>query len=279
MNDIEEARSQAMSFAAYRIIRHRFRLSPRASLIRRDADALLGALGYDPDGDDRTTAFGNGIAQCYIDFGLVDGANEADDYANVSYEPVNPPLEPGKPGNPDIVDLNRWQPLQLEAFIDQAGNPVTEDPEFLSPEWGIVVPFALAEADRTVYRRDDFDYWVYHDPGMPPTIDGTLGDDYRWSHALVAIWSSHLDPADGATMDISPASLGHIEGVSGTFRGSPVVLRPERRRRSREPATNSIPPPVNRTLLKSCRGATTPGCWRSSGPTGRTRRHRRDTGS
>ncbi|MDE0420110.1 MAG: FG-GAP-like repeat-containing protein [Gammaproteobacteria bacterium] len=217
VNDVETARRQAMSFAAYRIIRHRFTLSPRASLIRRDADALLAALGYDMDSDDGTTTFGNGIGQCYIDFGLADGANEADDYANVSYEPVNPPLEPGKPGNPDIVDLNRWQPLKLEAFIDQAGNPVTEDPEFLSPEWGIVVPFALSAADRTVYRRDDFDYWVYHDPGMPPTIDGTLGDDYRWSHALVAIWSSHLDPADGVTMDISPASLGNIDAYPARF--------------------------------------------------------------
>ena len=217
----EDAREQATSFAADRIIRHRFSLSPRASLIRRDADALMDALGFEIDGEDETTAFGRGIGQCYIDFGLADGANEADDYANLSYEPANPPLEPHLPGNPDIVDLNRWQPLKLEAFIDQAGNPVSEDPEFLSPEWGIVVPFALTGEDRTVYRRDDFDYWVYHDPGAPPIIDGSLGDNYRWAHALVAKWSSHLDPTDGVSMDISPASLGNIQEYPAEFEDYP----------------------------------------------------------
>ena len=222
VDDIEAARERGMSFAAYQLIRHRFTLSPRASLIRRDADSLMGALGFEPDTEDETAEFGRDIGRCYIDFGLADGANEADDYANMSYEPVNPPLEPGKPGNPDIVDLNRWQPLKLVAFVDQAGNPATEDPEFLSPEWGIVVPFALAEADKTVYRRDDFDYVVYHDPGMPPTIDGTLGDSYRWAHSLVAIWSSHLDPTDDATMDISPASLGNIAEYPARFEDHPT---------------------------------------------------------
>ena len=222
--NVDDAREQAMSFAAYRLIRHRFMLSPRASLIRRDADSLMGALGFDTSTEGDVAVFGNRIGQCYMDFGLADGANEADDYANISYEPVNPPLEPHLPGNPNIVDLNRWQPLSLEAFIDQAGNPVSDDPEFLSPEWGIVVPFALSEADRTVYRRDDFDYWVYHDPGMPPTIDGTLADNYRWAHALVAIWSSHLDPADGETMDISPASLGNIRDYPAHFEDYPTFF-------------------------------------------------------
>ena len=39
-------------------------------------------------------ALGNYIANCYIDFGLQDGANEANDYANTTYAPVNPPIEP-----------------------------------------------------------------------------------------------------------------------------------------------------------------------------------------
>ncbi|MCE2461997.1 MAG: vanadium-dependent haloperoxidase, partial [Pseudomonadales bacterium] len=76
--------------------------------------------------------------------------------------------------------------------------------------------------DRTVYRRDDFDYWLYHDPGAPPTLDGSLADNYRWAHALVAIWSSHLDPTDGVTMDISPASLGNIEEYPGRFEDYPT---------------------------------------------------------
>lgn len=45
-------------------------------------------------------ALGNYIADCYIQFGLQDGANEVNDYANRFYEPVNPPIEPELPGNP-----------------------------------------------------------------------------------------------------------------------------------------------------------------------------------
>ncbi len=109
----------------------------------------MSALGHDVDDEDSdytsgsAAALGNHIAQCFIDFGFADGAYEADDYANQFYEPVNAPLEPAEPGNPDITDLNRWQPLSLVEFIDQSGNQISDSPEFLGPEWGQVVPFAL----------------------------------------------------------------------------------------------------------------------------------------
>ena len=187
----------------------------------------MGALGYDPDVDSThyatgsPAALGNHVARCYLDFGLADGANEANDYVNTVYAPVNPALEPHLPGNPNILDLNRWQPLSLETFIDQAGNPAQSEPEFLGPEWGIVVPFALSEDDVTIYERDGFEYWVYHDPGMPPTIDGTLSDSYKWGFSLVSIWSAHLSPDDGVTMDISPASLGNIDDYPRSFEDYP----------------------------------------------------------
>ena len=213
--DVENARRTALSYAAYRLIRHRFDASPGAHRIVRDADALMGHLGYAVDYDEAglalgPAALGNHIGQCYIDFGLVDGANEMNDYANVAYEPVNDALKPELPGNPNITDLNRWQPLALAEFVDQAGNVAGSEPEFLSPEWGSVAPFALAAEDLTIHRRDGAEYWVYHDPGPPPLIDGEDSAEYQWSHALVAIWSSHLDPSDGATVDISPASVGNI---------------------------------------------------------------------
>jgi len=221
--DVEAARAEALSYAFYRIIRQRFRRSPGVARIRRDADALMGALGYDPalDSTDYSTgspaSLGNHVAACYLDFGLLDGANEANDYENRFYEPVNPPLRPELPGNPDIVDLNRWQPLALERFIDQAGNPVQSQPDFLSPEWGEVVPFALAEADRVAYERDGATYLVYHDPGAPPSAEGPLADQYDWGFSLVAVWSSHLSPSDGEMIDISPSSLGNIRSYPTSF--------------------------------------------------------------
>ena len=226
-NDVDAAREEAISYAVYRIIFQRFRRSPGVGRIRRDINTLMNALGYDPAVDTRdyasgsAAALGNHIAACYLAFGLLDGANEENDYVNTVYAPVNPGLEPHLPGNPNIVDLNRWQPLSLETFVDQAGNPAQSEPEFLSPEWGIVVPFALSEDDVSIYERDGFDYWVYHDPGMPPTIDGTLSDSYKWGFSLVAIWSAHLSPDDGVTMDISPASLGNIDDYPRNFEDYP----------------------------------------------------------
>ena len=211
----------ALSYASFRLIRHRFARSPGLSQIVKDSNALMSYLELDPDdtdadyADGSPIALGNYISSCYIAFGQADYANEYDDYKNKSYLPVNPALEPHMPGNPNIVDLNRWQPLALENFIDQAGNNANSEPEFLSPEWGSVLPFALSPDDVTIYTRDgeDYEYQVYHDPGAPPTIDGALADEYKWSHSFVAVWSSHLDPTVGRgaeLIDISPNGIGNI---------------------------------------------------------------------
>ena len=186
-------------------------------------------LGYDIN-DTSTSyaqgspaALGNYIAQCYIAYGLGDGANEANGYATTTYAPVNPPLEVEKPGNPNVVDLNRWQAITLSVSIDQSGNPVQATPPFLSPEWGAVHPFAMTSADMTICSRTGFNYPVYHDPGAPPTFNGPLAAEYKWSHSLVAVWSSHLDPTKGRgadLVDVSPASLGNIQKLSNAARGS-----------------------------------------------------------
>lgn len=214
---------KALSFAMYRLINYRFRFSPGYFNIRASIDAKMEELGYDTRIDDINytesddpAVFGNFVAVCLIEFGLQDGANELNDYRNLSYEPVNDPLVMAFPGNPDMSDPNRWQPLTLDVFIDQAGNIIPFDtPEFLGPEWGQVVPFALSEDDLDIYSRDDFDYWVYHDPGTPPVLavdstqEGYLPEEYQWGYSLVSIWSSHMDPSDGVMWDISPNSLGN----------------------------------------------------------------------
>ncbi len=211
--DQQAAREEAISYAAYRILRARFAKSPGADESLASFDALMDALGYDKDYTgtvgNSPAAIGNRIAVNVLFFGFNDNANEAGGYDNLFYEPVNPPLFPDFPGNPDIIDTNRWQPLALEYFVDQSGNPVaTGYPDFLSPEWGQVTSFSLSPDDLTIYNRDGFDYWVFHDPGPPPHINGVGEDYYKWGFEQVAIWSSHLDPADGVMWDISPASIG-----------------------------------------------------------------------
>ncbi|MCH8985347.1 MAG: hypothetical protein IIB04_01885, partial [Acidobacteria bacterium] len=93
----------------------------------------------------------------------------------------------------------------MEWYEDQAGNIIVGGyPEFLSPEWGIVSSFALKEEDLTIYPRDGFDYWVFHDPGPPPLLGTETEYYYKWGNEQVAIWSSHLDATDGVMWDISP---------------------------------------------------------------------------
>jgi hypothetical protein len=213
---VDAARAKAISFAAYRILSARFAGSPGVAFSQLSFDFRMELMGYDASftatsGDvDPPAELGNRIAATVLAFGLTDGSNEANGYANQYYQPVNPPLIVVLSGNPDVVDANRWQPLALEFFVDQSGNAIPGgSPPFLSPEWGQVVPFALSAADRTIYPRDGFDYWVYHDPGPPPLLGAPDAEDYLDGFEMVALWSSHLDPADGVLWDISPASRGN----------------------------------------------------------------------
>jgi hypothetical protein len=215
--DINTERSVAISHAVHRLILHRFAFSRGYFEIRDHIDEIMEEHGLDVtfDSTDYSTgsaaALGNYIANCYIEYGLQDGAHEVGGYVNTYYEPVNPPIAPAVSGNPDIIYLDRWQPLELDTFIDQSGNPGVGTQPHLAPEWGNVRPFALTQADLKVYERDGHEYRVYLDPGMPPTIHGTLSEEYKWSFALVAIWSSHLDASDGVMWDISPASIGNTD--------------------------------------------------------------------
>ncbi len=216
--DLPAAREEAISYAAYRVLQYRFFDSPGADYVLPRYDALMAKLGYDINNTtqigDSPAAVGNRCAAAVVAFGITDGANELNGYANQVYEPFNPPLIMELPGNPDIIDPSRWQPLALEFFIDQAGNPVPFGyPDFLSPEWGEVTPFALdPETDLQVINDPDlgYDWRVWVDPGPPPLWGTPDGDEYyHWGFEMVVVWSSHLDPSDGVLWDISPASMGN----------------------------------------------------------------------
>lgn len=228
--DLQAAREEAISYAAYRVLKYRFQYSPNAPATLAQLNALMAQLGYSTTftSTDYSTgspaALGNYIAQCVISFGLQDGSNEINGYANQYYQPVNPPLVIKFPGNPTIIDPNRWQPLTLDVFIDQSGNVIPfNTPPFLGPEWGKVVPFSLKPTDLTVYQRDGHDYWVYHDPGPPPYLDtsavGGISEEYKWGFSLVAVWSGQLDPNDTTMWDISPASIGNNHDYPTDFPG------------------------------------------------------------
>jgi hypothetical protein len=218
--ELQAAREEAMSYATYRLLDYRFKYSPGASESLYSFDSLFVALGYDSlvistdYSNGSPAALGNHIAQLIIDYGLSDGSHENFGYGNFYYDPVNPPLDPVKPGAPDLHHPNRWQPLTLGTFIDQSGHEIPiSTPEFLSAEWGEVKSFALSENDQSVFERDGYNYRVYHDPGPPPYIDtssvGGISEEYKWGFILVSIWSAHLDPGSNVMIDISPATIGN----------------------------------------------------------------------
>ena len=217
--DPRREQEAAISFAAYRLLQHRYAKSPGYDTLSPKMDALMRTLGYNPANTSTNyrcsgAEMGNYLAQKVIEYGLQDGSNEVNDYAIQFYQPVNPPMLPVVTGDPTVLDLNRWQPLQFTQFIDQSGNNFGNlITKFQSPEWGAVQPFSLDETDAKHFERDGHAYTVWHDPGPPARIDtaalGAESDEYKWNFALVAAWSSLLDPADGVMMDISPASLGN----------------------------------------------------------------------
>lgn len=211
-----ESTIAAINYGMYRLLSHRFLNSPGVSQSLTEFVLLAREYGVDINfsstdiANDGAAALGNYLAECIINFGLQDGSNEAMDYANSFYQPVNAALDPTLPGNPNMENPNNWQPLKLDIFVDQAGNE-TDIPPFLGAEWGKVAPFSLNSEHLTIYNRDDVEYWVYLDPGAPALLtgDNAMADEYKWGHSLVALWSSHLDPADGVMWDISPGTIGN----------------------------------------------------------------------
>ena len=227
-NYAKECVDEAISYASYRLMKHRFINSPGKDVVERKLDSLFNLLNYDADytnsdySSGSPAALGNYIAESLIEYGHQDGSNEINDYANLYYEPRNNPIAPASLGNDEIIDPNLWQPLALDIIIDQSGNVIPDGvTKFLSPEWGHVSSFALNQSDLQIHERDGHEYWVYHDPGPPPTLQWgnptDIDQEYKWGFSLVNIWSAHLDASDGVMWDISPGSIGNISEIPTKF--------------------------------------------------------------
>jgi hypothetical protein len=212
-----EAQEVAMSYAMYRLIRHRYIDSPQAEstmdniyfqMVLQELDTAFNSTDYATHG---APALGNYLAEQLIAYGMTDGSNEANNYASSCYEQMEPNIKPEIPGTNGQQDPNRWQAVELSFAIDQSGELLTETPPFLGPEWGEVTGFALRDSNLSVLERDGCTFEVWHDPGHPAYLDTTqfvgFEDAWKWNHGMVLRWSEHLDPSDGVMWDVSPASL------------------------------------------------------------------------
>lgn len=218
--DIEAGRNEAISYAAYNVLKFRFvsgpaGIGPGKSETQVDLDFQMSLLGYDPNftstAGNSPAALGNRIAQAIISSALSDGANELNNYANPpGFTPVNQPLTFELPGT-TMTDPNRWQPLHfLGNRIDQFGRPINEATQkHLTPYWGQVTPFSLTAADRSANG-------VYHDQGLPPGLNRPSENQFKQDALDLIRLSAQLDPNDGAMIDISPATRGNTPNAPFT---------------------------------------------------------------
>jgi hypothetical protein len=215
---IEISREKIISYALFRLIKHRFKNSPGLDNIEEAINQIMLSHEFDINftstdySAGNAAALGNYMAQQMIAFGLQDGSNESNDYVNRFYEPINLFLDTELPGNPNIVYPNNWQPLKIDDFIDQSGNAIPGGtPEHLSPEWGLVTPFSLTEEDATILERNNQEYKIYNNIAEPSYIKNGLGieDPYKWGFAMVSVWASHLGIQNDTIIDISPRRIGN----------------------------------------------------------------------
>ena len=173
-------KSEAMSYAAYRVLTDLFPTQTQLF------DELMGELGFDTSNNttDTTTAvgIGNVMAAKLLEFRRQDGSNQLGEipYSDTTgYQPVN------TPGN--ITDIERWTP-ELVPIDAEPGTEIRTQ-QFLTPQWGEVIPFALESGEQ--FR-----------PEVPEPfllVDGTVN-----------LAEKTITPKDGSVLNISKRLIGKV---------------------------------------------------------------------
>ena len=211
--DVEAARREAISYAAWRLLKERHVFSKTSTNTLAADDALMASLGYDTNNTSRDLSTPAGVGNSVYDAVSLwfsnDGSRQtngtpATPYPDLpagqgAYAYVNPALAAGVPGI-TVTDVNHWQRLQIVNGVDQNGFPTGPIQNYLGAQWLGVRPCALSRIDPTVP-------WI--DPGPPPFLNGVGDAQFREEVVACIRASSQLSPEDGVTMDISPGALGN----------------------------------------------------------------------
>lgn len=223
--DVTAARSNAISYAAYRILRERHVYSRTAAATLAADDALMDALGFNINDQSRDTSTPTGVGNSVFDAVSAWFSNDGSRQTNGipyplanppiaypdfpvgqgGYSYINPALATDRPGINDgfgntVVDINRWQRLNVVNAVDQNGFPLSPQQTYLGPQWLGVRPFALRRAVTNTP-------WI--NPGPPPFFGTARHAEFVSNVVEVIRASSQLTPDDGVTMDISPGAFGH----------------------------------------------------------------------
>lgn len=202
--DIPEARREAISHAAYRVLKSRYSQSVNSSITGIVLDHQMQQLGYDTAFTSTTgntpAAIGNRVAQAVLAFMDSDGWDDTAGFMNGEYQSLNAPLQVVEAGTV-MNDPNHWQPLEFDQAFTQNQQVADLIQEFLGPHWGAVRPFAL-----TSLSTEEL---LHLDPGPPPLLGTETDAAFKDGNVTVIEFSSLLDPAQNHMINISPGSFGN----------------------------------------------------------------------
>lgn len=213
-DDLDTARREAISYAAYRVLSHRYANAVGGVRSLACFDAFMSRLGYDgantSTAGDSARSLGNRVGARVIAEYANDGANEANDYADPDgYQDENPRLVVDLAGT-SAVDPLKWQQLELAESVTQNGIPQGASPPYVGPHWGAVTPFALVrEAPAEPYMQGS----------KPPS---ELDDELVAAVVQVIQRTAELDISDEVRWDISPGRYGNNALASDENPGHPL---------------------------------------------------------
>ncbi|MBK1878316.1 FG-GAP-like repeat-containing protein [Pelagicoccus mobilis] len=196
------AQREAISHAAFTVLKKRYTGSPGEERSLSGFRWLMEQLGFDPDDvgteDQSPAAVGNRIGVGVLEANYDDGSNELNDYVDTSgYEAVNDSLVLELSGA-SMDDINRWQPLAFDFAISQNGIPLGAlVQDFLGVNWREVKAFAMDKPTSNT---------IAFDPGPPPLWDTESHEEFIDAVVEVILFSSYLDPNDETMIDISPGA-------------------------------------------------------------------------
>ena len=199
--DVAAARHEAISYAAYRVLSHRYNTvrHPNTPLVnaqqaQNQFNVFLTVLGYDRNNTIVTgnspAAVGNRVAETVITWTANDNSNETGGYTDPTYTPVNDPMILAFSGT-TLSDPNRWQPLEFVEAFSQTGQPLSfTTQEFIGSHWRDVWPFALSREAGKV---------LYFDPGEPPQLEGDGDEEFSYNDydKKCGEWITHFVHSNG----------------------------------------------------------------------------------
>ena len=244
--DVEAARREAVSYAAYRVLRSRFATGPGAAVSLASFDAKLTEMGYSPAvGQSLPIAaatpaeLGKRIGQAILNWGAGDGfalTSYPQPYTNTPALTVNPnlsvPLDVmGTNGNfqdnmplgygiPFNTSPNHWQPLALASSVTQNGIPIPGGVQtFVGVQGLATTAFSLTRADATKPWIDTFG-----GPSRLSTPGNPSSTDAAYKEGAMDVLRKSAKLNDSNLVDISPRATGN--NPIGTDNGSGFPRNP-----------------------------------------------------